>query len=161
MPPFDAVDPATALAGPEALALAVLLLVVALVVRGRRRRPRPRPRRRTPGTSWGVPRVGEIWFAEVPFDDGTGSKDRPVLVLAVDRRTWEVARFTSQDRSARRDHVRLPPGFPGLTRASWIDLRPRTLPLSAARRRSGDAGEALVAWYREAAGARGPFGRAS
>ena len=42
------------------------------------------------------PQVGEIWFANVPFDDGTGSKDRPVLVLSVSGRTCTVARFTSE-----------------------------------------------------------------
>ncbi|QWC17018.1 type II toxin-antitoxin system PemK/MazF family toxin [Cellulomonas dongxiuzhuiae] len=147
--PLAPQDLADALARPEVLGLVALLLLVALVARRRRRVAAPRTRA-------GRPRVGDVWFADVPFDDGPGSKDRPVLVLRVDGRTWEVARFTSQDRSARRDHVRLPPGFPGLTRASWIDLRPRTLPLSAARRRTGHAGEALVAWYRDASDDRGP-----
>ncbi|MCM0640124.1 type II toxin-antitoxin system PemK/MazF family toxin [Cellulomonas wangsupingiae] len=148
--PLAPEDLADVLTRPEVIGLLALLLLVALFGRRRRRRVA------APRAGIGRPRVGDVWFADVPFEDGTGSKDRPVLVLRVDDRTWEVARFTSQDRSARRDHVRLPPGFPGLTRASWIDLRPRTLPLSAARRRSGHPGEALVAWYRDAADGRGP-----
>ncbi|WP_407345295.1 type II toxin-antitoxin system PemK/MazF family toxin [Pengzhenrongella phosphoraccumulans] len=60
----------------------------------------------------GRPRTGEIWFAQVPFRDGTGSKDRPVLVLSVDGRACTVAQFTSQDRDARRDYLRVPDASP-------------------------------------------------
>jgi hypothetical protein len=119
--------------------IAVVLLLGWLL----RRRPSPvRPA--------GAPAVGEVWFAEVPFEDGTGSKDRPVLVLSASGRSCEVARFTSQDKDDRRDHVRVPRGIPGLPRASWLDLRPLTLPSSAFRRRTGEPGEAFVAWYRDA-----------
>jgi len=99
----------------------------------------------------GRPRVGEVWFAQVPFEDGSGSKDRPVLVLAREGRTYSVARFTSQDRGARRDYVRVPPGTPGLPKASWLSLRPTRLRRSAFRRRTGKPGKAFVAWYRDAA----------
>ena len=117
--------------------IATLLLLVRLV---RRRRPRD-----------GAPRAGEVWFAEVPFEDGTGSKDRPVLVLAAGARPYEVARFTSQEKDGRRDHVRVPHGVPGLPKASWLNLRPTSLPRAAFRRRTGEPGEAFVAWYRGAA----------
>jgi len=106
---------------------------------------RPRPRR---------PRAGEVWFAQVPFEDRSGSKDRPVLVLAVAGSSYEVARFTSQDQSARRDHVRVPHGIPGLPKASWLNLRSLTLEQSAFRRCTGDPGEAFVSWFRTAAGDR-------
>lgn len=96
------------------------------------------------------PRVGEVWFAEVPFEDGSGSKDRPVLVLGVEGRSCTVARFTSQNRDARRDHARTPVGVTGLPKASWINLRPLTLRRSAFRRRTGKPGKAFVAWYDEA-----------
>ncbi|MEZ0447616.1 type II toxin-antitoxin system PemK/MazF family toxin [Cellulomonas sp. ICMP 17802] len=121
-----------------AVGLVVLLLVLLRLLRPRAPRPRP----------------GEVWFAQVPFDDGSGSKDRPVLVLAVHGATCEVARFTSQDRDARRDHVRVPQGVPGLPKASWLNLRPLPLRRSAFRRHVGDPGEAFVAWYRSAAGDR-------
>ncbi|MDM7829928.1 hypothetical protein [Cellulomonas edaphi] len=95
-----------------------------------------------------------MWFAEVPFEDGSGSKDRPVLVLArVGRRSYSVARSTSQDRTARRDHVRVPSGVPGLPKASWLNLRPTTLRNRAFRRRSGAPGPAFVHWYTETADA--------
>jgi hypothetical protein len=102
------------------------------------------------------PQPGEIWFAEVPFQDGSGSKDRPVLVLAVDGRACTVARFTSKDRSARRDHHPVPAGVVGLGRTSWVDLRPRELPRSAFRRRAGVPGEGMVRWYAELSAGRPP-----
>ena len=117
--------------------VAALLLLLRLL---RRRRPRA-----------GRPQTGEVWFAEVPFEDGSGSKDRPVLVLSAGARSCEVARFTSQDKNGRRDHVRVPQGIPGLPKASWLNLRPTSLPRSAFRRRTGQPGEAFVAWYRDAA----------
>lgn len=120
-------------------AAAAAAAVVVAVVREAWRRRKPRPR------------AGEIWFADVPFEDGTGSKDRPVLVLGVSGRTCTVARFTSQDRGARRDHLRVPDGVPGLRRTSWVDLRPVPLRRSALRRRAGDPGAAFAQWYEDAA----------
>ncbi|GEK23486.1 hypothetical protein [Cellulomonas xylanilytica] len=120
--------------------LAVGILVVVLVGLAWLLRPRgPRPR------------AGEIWYAEVPFQDGTGSKDRPVLVLAAGGRSYEVARFTSQDKSNRRDHVHVPQGVFDQRKASWLDLRPTRLPRSAFRRRTGNPGGEFVDWYREVA----------
>ncbi|RYV51426.1 type II toxin-antitoxin system PemK/MazF family toxin [Pengzhenrongella frigida] len=119
---------------PIALATAVVVLVGLLRRRGAR------------------PRTGEIWFADVPFEEGSGSKDRPVLVLAVDGRTCTVARFTSQDKGARRDHLRVPAGIPGLNRTSWVSVRPMRLRRSAMRRRTGSPGAPLVSWYDRATG---------
>jgi len=122
------------------IAVGVLLVAVLDGLRRWRRRPRPRP--------------GEVWFAEVPFEDRPGGKDRPVLVLDVTGSSCTVAALTSQDRSARRDHVRLPEGVPGVRKASWVRLRPTTLRASALRRRAGDPGEALVHWYERATASR-------
>lgn len=116
----------------------VVVVGALLFARLGRRRPRPRPR------------LGEVWFAQVPFEDGSGSKDRPVLVLAIKGRSCEVARFTSQSKDARRDHVRVPEGVPGLPKASWLNLRPLVLHRSSFRRRLGDPGAAFVVWYRTA-----------
>jgi mRNA-degrading endonuclease toxin of MazEF toxin-antitoxin module len=123
-------------------AIAALLLLGRLLGRRRRRAPRRHV---------GPPRAGEVWFAEVPFEDGSGSKDRPVLVLSARAGSCETAPFTSQDKNGRRDHVRVPQGIPGLPKASWLNLRPTTLPASAFRRRTGVPGEAFVVWYRGAA----------
>jgi mRNA-degrading endonuclease toxin of MazEF toxin-antitoxin module len=95
-------------------------------------------------------RAGEVWFAQVPFRDGTGSKDRPVVVLSQRGRTCTVARLTSQDNDHRPEYVRAPAVLPGLRRPSWVDLRPMRIPRTALRRRTGDAGRAWVAWYDEA-----------
>ena len=126
---------------PWLAAVAVAALLVLLRLSRRRRRPAPRP--------------GEVWFALVPFEDRPGAKDRPVLVLSVSGRTCRVAAMTSQDTSARSDRVRVPAGVPGLAKASWVSLRPSTLRRSALRRRSGEPGEAFLAWYRDAAAAAG------
>ena len=128
----------------------VLVAVVVVVVLVLGRRPRSRTRQRpTVLTPPKAPAVGELWFAWVPFEDRLGGKDRPVLVLAIGRPTCTVARFTSQDRDARRDHARIPDGMPGLTRPSWVSLRPVQVQRSDFRRRIGDPGEALVRWYHE------------
>lgn len=130
--------------GPVGVAglVAVIALVVLLGWLAGRRGPRPD--------------VGDVWFAEVPFADGSGSKDRPVLVLAVAGRSCRVATFTSQDKSARRDHAAVPIGVPGLRKASWVDLRPTTVSRRALRRRAGNPGPAFVLWYEQAAAAVPP-----
>ena len=121
------------------------VLLLGWLLRRRGAEPRPtRPR----GTR---PRTGEVWFAQVPFEEGTGSKDRPVLVLSVVAGSWEVARFTSQDRSGFRDYLRVPRGVPGLPKASWLDRRPISLHGGAFRRYVGEPGEAFVLWYRSSA----------
>ena len=128
------------------LAVVGAVLLVGRILRRRGARKTPASRRTS------APRPGEVWFAQVPFEEGPGSKDRPVLVLAVSLGSFEVARFTSQDRTGRRDYLRVPQGIPGLPKASWLDRRPLTLPRSAVRRHVGDPGEAFVGWYQGAIG---------
>ncbi|KXK58213.1 PemK family transcriptional regulator [Micromonospora rosaria] len=83
--------------------------------------PRPRDADRHPT---GTPRAGEIWWADVPFADGTGSKVRPCLVLGVDRRHADVLKITSRDRSDRDDHVPIPTRDwdPDAEHDSYLDL---------------------------------------
>ncbi|WP_428961567.1 type II toxin-antitoxin system PemK/MazF family toxin [Micromonospora fluostatini] len=83
--------------------------------------PRPRDTDRPPT---GTPRAGEIWWADVPFADGTGSKVRPCLVLGVDRRHADVLKITSRDRSDRDDHVPIPTRDwdPDAEHDSYLDL---------------------------------------
>ncbi len=90
----------------------------------------------------------------VPFEDGTGAKDRPVLILSTSARSCEVARFTSRDPAARSDFVQVPEGLPNMPKQSWVSLRPIRLPRSALRRRIGTPGEAFVDWYWRTARAR-------
>ncbi|MGC4855867.1 type II toxin-antitoxin system PemK/MazF family toxin [Micromonospora sp. DT4] len=78
--------------------------------------PRPRGTDRPAGTTRSretdraadTPAAGEIWWADVPYVDGSGSKVRPCLVLRVDSRGADVLKITSQDKSDRDDHVRIP-----------------------------------------------------
>ena len=81
--------------------------------------------RATAGPVTGVlPRPGEIWWADVPYEDGTGSKIRPCLVLRVHRSGADVLKITSQDKSNRGDHVEIPTSDwdPGAARNSFLDL---------------------------------------
>ncbi|MFD6426613.1 type II toxin-antitoxin system PemK/MazF family toxin [Streptomyces sp. NPDC060198] len=117
------------------LAVLVVLALVASVVDGRgrsgaRRRGgargtgrRPGGRTRPPGRPAGgtpepgrgrgagrLPEPGEIWWAEVPYEDGPGSKDRPCLVLSVRSDRAVVAKITSKHHEERPGVIALPAG---------------------------------------------------
>ncbi|MEV1286421.1 type II toxin-antitoxin system PemK/MazF family toxin [Micromonospora sp. NPDC049679] len=70
------------------------------------------------------PRPGEIWWADVPYEDGSGSKVRPCLVLRSGNGGVEVLKITSQDKSDRTDHVRIPTREwdPSADHDSFLDL---------------------------------------
>ncbi|WP_093800665.1 type II toxin-antitoxin system PemK/MazF family toxin [Streptomyces sp. Wb2n-11] len=125
------------------VAVVVLALVAALVDgRGRGRRPGGRTRgrsggradERTNGRAEGrtrppkgprgprgpgrsgperAPRAGEIWWADVPYEDGPGSKDRPCLVLSVRGDSALIAKITSKFHDERPGVIALPPGSVG------------------------------------------------
>ncbi|MES5823576.1 type II toxin-antitoxin system PemK/MazF family toxin [Streptomyces sp. RG80] len=112
-----------------ALAAVVLLALVATLVdgwgrgsrpQGRRTRPPGRPGRRTGAAR---PQPAEIWWANVPFEDGPGAKDRPCLVLAVRGRRAVVAKITSKYHDERAGVIPLPPGAVGDAhgRASFLE----------------------------------------
>ncbi|MER6399157.1 type II toxin-antitoxin system PemK/MazF family toxin [Kitasatospora sp. NPDC001603] len=121
---------------------ALLAVVVSVLVRRARGgpaptrpAPRPRPAKGRPG-----PAPQEIWWAEVPFEDGSGAKDRPCLVLRVGGRTATVAKITSKHHAERPGVLALPPGSVGdrQGRTSWLETDElREVPLSAFRRRAG------------------------
>ncbi|MFF3068522.1 type II toxin-antitoxin system PemK/MazF family toxin [Kitasatospora sp. NPDC057936] len=132
--------------------VAVLAAVASALVRRPRpasrpaTRPAPRPagpagpRPRPAGSGRSGPAPQEIWWAEVPFEDGPGSKDRPCLVLRVDGRTATVAKITSKHHAERPGVLPLPPGSVGDSqgRTSWLETDElRRVPLSAFRRRAG------------------------
>lgn len=99
--------------------------------------PRPRDAGRGPATA---PRAGEIWWADVPYADGTGSKVRPCLVLRIDGRDADVLKITSQDKSERDDHVPIPTRSwdPNADHDSFLDIsEPIPLPLAAFEDRAG------------------------
>ncbi|MFG1878370.1 type II toxin-antitoxin system PemK/MazF family toxin [Sphaerisporangium sp. NPDC049003] len=67
---------------------------------------------------------GQIWWADVPYSDGSGSKVRPCLVVRTHPRKVEVLKITSQDKSDRGDHLSIPTAGwdPHATKDSWLDL---------------------------------------
>ncbi|MEV4520102.1 type II toxin-antitoxin system PemK/MazF family toxin [Micromonospora tulbaghiae] len=104
--------------------------------------PRPRGAR----ADRDEPRPGEIWWADVPYADGTGSKVRPCLVLRVDGRDAEVLKITSQDKSDRDDHLPIPTRDwdPDADHDSYLDVsEPIPVPLSAFADRAGTCDPAL------------------
>ncbi|MFE4971742.1 type II toxin-antitoxin system PemK/MazF family toxin [Kitasatospora sp. NPDC056651] len=122
----------------------VLSAAVAALLRRARRAGRPAARPTGPTgprpRTGAAPRPREIWWAEVPFEDGPGSKDRPCLVLRVRGRTATVAKITSKHHAGRPDVLALPPGSVGdrRGRAGWLETDElREVPLSAFRRRAG------------------------
>ncbi|WP_336921020.1 type II toxin-antitoxin system PemK/MazF family toxin [Aquipuribacter sp. SD81] len=97
---------------PTVLAVAALLLLVWFDRLRRASRRTRRPARRTRTT----PTVGDIWWADVPFEDGTGSKDRPCLVVETHGLRVVVLYLTSTDKSGR-------PGWVAVPRDGWARSR--------------------------------------
>ncbi|MFD8009978.1 type II toxin-antitoxin system PemK/MazF family toxin [Streptomyces sp. NPDC058955] len=105
-----------------------------------RTRPPGRPAVRKPGAR--EPRAREIWWAEVPFEDGPGAKDRPCLVLSVRGDLALVAKITSKYHDERPGVIALPPGAVGDARGrpSFLETDElRDVPLGEFRRRVGEA----------------------
>ncbi|MFD5803181.1 type II toxin-antitoxin system PemK/MazF family toxin [Streptomyces sp. NPDC049936] len=132
-----------------ALAAVVLLAAVATVVDGwgrGRRPPRPGGSRRPPGRPTGPrarstrPRPAEIWWANVPYEDTAGAKDRPCLVISVRGRRVLVAKITTRQRDGRTGVITLPPGSVGDARGRTSFLETdelREVPVGDFRRRVG------------------------
>ncbi|MER6097130.1 type II toxin-antitoxin system PemK/MazF family toxin [Streptomyces sp. NPDC001728] len=147
---------------PALAAVVVIALVVALADGRKRssrrpeaRRPERRPsgRTRPPGrpprapsgprkAPARLPRPTEIWWAEVPFEDGPGSKDRPCLVLSLRGDRALVAKITSKYHDERPGVIALPPGAVGDAqgRPSFLETDElREVPVTDFRRRVGTA----------------------
>ncbi|NEB42486.1 type II toxin-antitoxin system PemK/MazF family toxin [Streptomyces sp. SID14515] len=146
-----------------ALVAVVLLALVAAVVDGRGRsdrgprsrrprqpagstRPSSRPSRpsRPSAPEGRAPRAGEVWWADVPYEDGPGSKDRPCLVISVRGRgrgrTALVAKITSKHHEERPGVIALPAGTVGDQRGRQSFLETdelREVRLAGFRRRVG------------------------
>lgn len=148
-----------------ALVAVVMIALVAAVVNGRGRVKRPGGRTRPPARPGGpargrrperVPRAGEIWWADVPYEDGPGSKDRPCLVLSVRGDRARIAKITSKHHEERAGVIALPPGAVGDARGrrSYLETDElRDVALWGFRRRVGVADAAV--WDRVRHLARG------
>ncbi|WP_214412707.1 type II toxin-antitoxin system PemK/MazF family toxin [Sphaerisporangium fuscum] len=100
--------------------------------RRRGARPPAGPGRRTPSVhsrppspAWeSRPAPGQIWWADVPYSDGSGSKVRPCLVVRTHPRGAEVLKITSQDKSQRDDHFPIPTRSwdRDAVKDSWLDV---------------------------------------
>ncbi|MET7454186.1 type II toxin-antitoxin system PemK/MazF family toxin [Streptomyces sp. NPDC005574] len=157
-----------------ALVAVMLLALVATLVDGWGRGHRPRGRgSRPPGRPSGprgraaAPRAAEIWWANVPFEDGRGAggpprgagggraKDRPCLVLAVRGRRATVVKITSKYHGERPGVIALPPGAVGDAqgRASFLETDElREVPVGDFRRRVGVVDPVLWDQVRHLAG---------
>ncbi|MEU6172813.1 type II toxin-antitoxin system PemK/MazF family toxin [Streptantibioticus parmotrematis] len=95
------------------------------------------------------PRPGEIWWAEVPYEDGPGAKDRPCLVLSVRGEVARVVKITSKHHAELPGVIALPPGAVGDAqgRISYLETEEtRQVPLHGFRRRVGPLDPAV--WSR-------------
>ncbi|MET9435194.1 type II toxin-antitoxin system PemK/MazF family toxin [Streptomyces sp. NPDC006551] len=144
---------------PALIAVVVIALIVALTDGwkrsgsrpGGRTRPPGRPpapgkappgRPKTRGRPGRLPQAGEIWWADVPYEDGPGSKDRPCLVLSLRGDSVLVAKITSKYHDERPGVIALPPGSVGDThgRPSFLETDElRQVPVEEFRRRVGTA----------------------
>ncbi|MEZ0091666.1 type II toxin-antitoxin system PemK/MazF family toxin [Streptacidiphilus sp. EB129] len=113
-------------------------------------RPGTGPARGAPSR---LPEPREIWWAEVPFEDGPGSKDRPCLVLRRGPRSATVLKITSKHHTELPGVLPLPPGTVGDRdkRASWLETEEsREVPLADFRRRVGTVDGGLWARVQKA-----------
>lgn len=150
-----------------ASAAVVLLALIAAVVDGwGRRGRRPAGRQRPPGGPTGprrgarlrggpLPKAAEIWWANVPYEDGPGAKDRPCLVLTVRGKRVTVAKITSKHHDERPGVIPLPPGAVGDAqgRPSYLETDElREVSVRDFRRRVGVVDPALWDQVRNLAG---------
>ncbi|MGW2646496.1 type II toxin-antitoxin system PemK/MazF family toxin [Streptomyces sp. NPDC001393] len=145
-----------------ALAAVILLALVATLIdgwgRGRRyagRRLRPLGRAGTGPARAARPAPGDIWWADVPYEDRTEAKDRPCLVLAVRGNRATVAKITSKYHDERAGVIPLPPGAVGDARGrpSFLETDElREVPVGDFRRRVGVVDPVLWDQVRHLAG---------
>jgi hypothetical protein len=108
----------------------------------RRHRPAAATRRRA------QPVPFSYWYALVPFEEGHGEKERPVLVLAQDGVTARVLKVTSRDRSGRANYRAVDTSRwdrPGDRAGSWLQTdRIIAIPVAGFRRRLGDEDDVVL-----------------
>lgn len=81
-----------------------------------------------------------MWWAEVPFEDGPGAKDRPCLVLSVRGDFVRVAKITTKHHAGLPGVLALPAGTvdDAADRQSYLETGElRDVPLPSFRRHAG------------------------
>lgn len=126
----------------------IVIVLVALVIaavwyfRRRSRSTQQTPPRRLPSAPQppGRARPKQIWWADVPFSDGSDSKVRPCLVVGFNSRNYRILKITSQDYSHRDDHLEIPTKEwdPKAKSNSFVDLRPILLNPSLFKEQAGE-----------------------
>jgi len=123
-----------------AVKLLLLLAVLAVILTAAAAAWLRQALRRSRARAAGHPEPREVWWAEVPFEDGPGSKDRPCLVIRVNRTHATVAKITSKHHAERPGVLPLPRGTVGdrQGRASWLETDElREVPIADFRRKVG------------------------
>lgn len=125
------------------IALVLVIIAVAVVWYFRKRlkaiRPAPQLPRPSAPQPPGDARPKQIWWADVPFSDGSDSKVRPCLVLGFNSRNYRILKITSQDYSHRDDHMEIPTKDwdPKAESNSFVDLRPILLSPTLFKQQAG------------------------
>ncbi|AOR34038.1 hypothetical protein BFF78_25960 [Streptomyces fodineus] len=145
-----------------ALAAVILLALVATLIdgwgRGRRYAGRHLGTLGRAGVRPGRaarPVPGDIWWADVRYEDRADAKDRPCLVLAVRGNRATVAKITSKYHDERAGVIPLPPGAVGDARGrpSFLETDElREVPVGDFRRRVGVVDPVLWDQVRHLAG---------
>jgi mRNA-degrading endonuclease toxin of MazEF toxin-antitoxin module len=123
--------------GVGVVLLVVVLWIAGTRLLGRSRRPVAGGRGRAGGA---MPSRGQIWWADIPFEDTRGSKDRPCLVVRTGARHAQVLKITSVDQRDRPGYLPVPTATwdPDADHDSWLRLAPVIrLPYRRFRRPSG------------------------
>lgn len=98
---------------------------------------------RLPAALLPVARAREVWWATIPYSEGSGSKDRPCVVLSTSGRRVAVLMCTSKDKSGQQGYTQMPPHIWGARgKASWIKTDRRiTIDREDLRRLQGRLGQ--------------------
>ena len=66
------------------------------------------------------PKPMEVWLADIPFDNGQGSKIRPVIVVRENNGKFDVVMMTSSKPNSEKDFILMDPESAGLEYGSTV-----------------------------------------
>jgi hypothetical protein len=133
--------PLVAVGTVEVIAVALVLVIplAAAIVKALTETTAHRPVRRYDPRD---PERFSYWYALVPFEDTSGAKERPVLVLRHDGTRADVLKVTSKAKPGRTHYRKVDTSRwarPGRANGSWLQTgEVVTIPLTNFRRHLGD-----------------------